>query len=410
MADDYENVEKTVGKRKKGSMKNKRSWRKKTDIADVEDHLDDLRRQERTGGIVSEKPNEDLFFIEKDGKVENDNAAKTNRDKKVKDSNKLAQSSDEEEFVPKKVRILRKRAFKKEKERKLLEKMTKTTNDLWVMSAPVKENSWIDVTKKAPPKKPKTIGAKPSSLKPVQICHPGASYNPEYDDHQKILSRALEKEQAFLKNSEKLQNKLKFLTEEEFKKKPGWFQEMSEGLVPSKGSEATEDSQPGVEDIDILPKTVNPDDRKTRKQRRKELDRRKEDKLKEEERSRKLRSNDIYRLRSLKKELREDEGKRTEKQTLKRKLMLRKSIQPKRLGKLKYREPKIDFQLSEELSGSFRGLRPEGDPIIDRMKSFETRSLIEPRRKVIPHRKFKIKYVEKRSYKQPTVKDFIKAT
>ena len=49
MADDHENVEKTVGKRKKGSMKKKRSWRKKTDIADVEDHLNDLRRQERTG-------------------------------------------------------------------------------------------------------------------------------------------------------------------------------------------------------------------------------------------------------------------------------------------------------------------------------------------------------------------------
>ena len=51
---------------------------------------------------------------------------------------------------------------------------------------------------------------------------------------------------------------------------------MSEGLVPSKGSEAREDSQPGAEDIAILPKTVNPDDRKTMKQRRKELVRRKE--------------------------------------------------------------------------------------------------------------------------------------
>ena len=28
-------------------------------------------------------------------------------------------------------------------------------------------------------------------------------------------------------------------------------------------------------------------------------------------------------------------------------------------------------------------LQPEGDPIIDRMKSFETRSLIEPRKKVM---------------------------
>ena len=33
----------------KGSKKSKKSWRKHTDISDVEEHLDNIRREERTG-------------------------------------------------------------------------------------------------------------------------------------------------------------------------------------------------------------------------------------------------------------------------------------------------------------------------------------------------------------------------
>ena len=46
---EVENVEKKVIRKNKGSKKTKRSWRTKTDIEDVEEHLEDIRRQERTG-------------------------------------------------------------------------------------------------------------------------------------------------------------------------------------------------------------------------------------------------------------------------------------------------------------------------------------------------------------------------
>ena len=36
-------------KRKRVSKKLKRSWRKNVDIKDIEDYLDEVRRQERTG-------------------------------------------------------------------------------------------------------------------------------------------------------------------------------------------------------------------------------------------------------------------------------------------------------------------------------------------------------------------------
>jgi nucleolar protein 53 len=36
-------------KRKRVSKKSKRSWRKHVDITEIEEHLDEVRRQERTG-------------------------------------------------------------------------------------------------------------------------------------------------------------------------------------------------------------------------------------------------------------------------------------------------------------------------------------------------------------------------
>lgn len=36
-------------KKKHVSKKSKRSWRKHTDIKDIEEHLDEVRRQERLG-------------------------------------------------------------------------------------------------------------------------------------------------------------------------------------------------------------------------------------------------------------------------------------------------------------------------------------------------------------------------
>jgi nucleolar protein 53 len=39
----------SVGKKKKYSKNSKRNWRKHTDIKDVEEYLDEVRRDERTG-------------------------------------------------------------------------------------------------------------------------------------------------------------------------------------------------------------------------------------------------------------------------------------------------------------------------------------------------------------------------
>ena len=42
----------------------KKNWKKHSDIQDVEDFLEDKRLQERTGGIVADKQDDQLFFLD----------------------------------------------------------------------------------------------------------------------------------------------------------------------------------------------------------------------------------------------------------------------------------------------------------------------------------------------------------
>lgn len=72
----------------------------------------------------------------------------------------------------------------------------------------------------------------------------------------------------------------------------------------------------------------------------------------------KIQQNEIYRLRTLKKEV-EAEKKKVQENTEKRmedEAMKHASGQ-KRLGRLKYEEEEIDLKLSEEITGNLRTLK-----------------------------------------------------
>ncbi|PNJ41143.1 NOP53 isoform 9, partial [Pongo abelii] len=73
---------------------------------------------------------------------------------------------------------------------------------------------------------------------------------------------------------------------------------------------------------------------------------------------------------------------------------------PRRLGRLKYQAPDIDVQLSSELTDSLRTLKPEGNILRDRFKSFQRRNMIEPRERAKFKRKYKVKLVEKRAFRE----------
>lgn len=50
---------------KKASKKNKKSWRKNTDVEDVEEFLEDQRLEERLGGAFQTRKDEDIFMVDK---------------------------------------------------------------------------------------------------------------------------------------------------------------------------------------------------------------------------------------------------------------------------------------------------------------------------------------------------------
>ena len=51
-------------------------------------------------------------------------------------------------------------------------------------------------------------GSKPSGLAAVEVAHPGASYNPTFEDHQDLLQKALDTEKKQEKEELKLHRAL----------------------------------------------------------------------------------------------------------------------------------------------------------------------------------------------------------
>jgi len=80
---------------------------------------------------------------------------------------------------------------------------------------------------------------------------------------------------------------------------------------------------------------------------------------------------------------------------------------PKKISKHKFQPAEIEIKLSDEIPSSLRTLRPEGNLIVDRMKSFEKRNIVEPRKKTLRKKRW-VKKIFKRSYKKG-VEDILNA-
>lgn len=117
-------------------------------------------------------------------------------------------------------------------------------------------------------------------------------------------------------------------------------------------------------------------------------------------RAARLRHQELFRLRGIKAQvaLRLAELARRRRQRQARREA--EADKPRRLGRLKYQAPDIDLQLSSELTNSLRTLKPEGNILRDRFKSFQRRNMIEPRERAKFKRKYKVKLVEKRAFRE----------
>lgn len=241
---------------------------------------------------------------------------------------------------------------------------------------------------------PYTIREKTSLLPAVEPPHPGTSYNPSVKDQREVIEIIAEKEKKLKKEEkhiERVTTKL-FTSLPEHKIQKEWLKEMSGGLIPTK-----EDQEVVEGDYS----TVNPpvENKKKTLQKRRKL--REAEALKEQIKQKKLEKrkiSDIYKLKKFKEEIKKKEEE-TLKNMEKRKIKLeQKPFMTKKLGKIKFEEPDVEFTRNEDLRGTLRESLPAGNLLVDRYKSLQKRNVIEPLLKQ-KKKKRKMKKYERESTK-----------
>ncbi|KAG8192913.1 hypothetical protein JTE90_025622 [Oedothorax gibbosus] len=414
-------------KRVRVSKNRKRNWNKHCDVKEIEDFLEDKRFDERIGGAVSEKSDNELFSIETDAKTESENKSQSKklkcfqsigaytkvpplhqRDLKPysKRINNVITKADKRRWKSK----LENATQKKEEVKKniqLGDMFYAELKDLWADEKNEADPEIKDLitfrdeyTCKRMPNVPAHRFQKPSLLPAVEIPHSGASYNPDFDDHQNLLREAVEIEEKKLKEELHLKRVLTdmFPTKSEAPTQESVLEEMSQGLFeePSDEEEQEEGSNtlysrnPPVSYEDRLPKA-----RRRRKKERKEMER-----LRLVKKLEKKRQNEVFRIKTFKRQIAqeaEDTQKKVER-NIQRKVD--KMYKPKTLSAHKYEAPDLEVNLSEEISGSLRTLKTEGNLMEDRYKSLQRRNLIEPRIIQRRKRKYKLKVQVKRSHRE----------
>ncbi|KAF3848058.1 hypothetical protein F7725_021086 [Dissostichus mawsoni] len=415
-------------RRKRLNKNKKKNWNKNIDINDVDEFLEDIRHQERTtGGLLSEKTDESLFFLDVGPPRKLNGKVKMRRGKPVRPLRiDLILQHDSLVPAPKDVlsyqlpnaKKLRRIAQKAEhlaakgivprRQKKLLnlrpvektesKAVTDANNnperdfyDIWAPEIKSTADPWyLQQTRKSRVKRPEKLNAKPSALPAVEVIAPGGSYNPDFFSHQALLQEAHDVEVKKQKAEDKLVrqlavNKDHLATEETI------FREQVEGLVEQEDDDNNDEKQEMMMAL-----------KKTEKDRRKERAEILKEQSRQADKEQTFRQQQLFQLRSIKTSIKQDEADTKVKQIQRKANQEAEKSQPRRLGKLKFQAQDLEVQLSDELAGSLRQLKPEGSVLKDRFKSMQKRNLIEPRERAKFKRRLKVKYQEKRAFREIT--------
>ncbi|KAM8794001.1 LOW QUALITY PROTEIN: ribosome biogenesis protein NOP53 [Eudromia elegans] len=368
---------------------------------EIGDFLEDVALQERAaGGLLAEQPDESLFFVDTGSARKaplGSRAPGAGREKPLRIELLLQPQSR----VPPPKNILPPRPRGTEPGR--LDPL-RGFYDIWADDNPLEQplagqDPWfLEQTKKQRVKRPERLRKKPLEAPAVEVIPAGGSYNPAFEDHQALLLRAHTEELRKQKAEEKLEKQLSLPAGAEIPTPETRFQEECEGLLEESDAEDEEPEQPEQRN----PQTTRPKEKKTEQQRRREKEARAQAFRKHQEKAARCRRQQLFRLRSLRLQVTRWEAellRRRQARQAKRRLL---DAQPRRLGRLKYEAPSLEVQLSDELPESLRVLKPEGSVLRDRFKSLQRRSLIEPRERARFKRKYRLKYVEKRAFREVT--------
>lgn len=397
----------------------KKAWRKQIDISHVEDYLEDVRLQQRFGGLLEKKEDESLFSVDKQP-CESPPPSASRRGRQPLDTSQLKCFSSlrglpgadvpfSSNWVKDKQQVF---VREKKASRKLLREERQAQaeagrsapvtdkKDLWAeeQTSDSERDAWLEPgIRQRQRGRALCLARRPVHLKntmtpAVQLPDPGQSYHPEEKDHDQLIARAMKVEMNRLEEERKWEKQTTDKFPSALPTESEYLAEMSGGL-PGHQSDPEEeagaaDSQPGP--VRKVPKP------KTRQQRR----RAKIHQLSEKQRLEAVRLRreqaQVYRIRSIRRELDAVDRQYQERREARAERRCRHAATRRlRLGRCRQPAPEVAAEptvvLTDQLPGSLRRVSFETHPLRDRYLSLLRRNVIEAREKVKHKRKYKLK-------------------
>lgn len=380
------------------SRKGRKAWRKNVDVSDVNDALAAKREREVLVGDDGD------FIIDTEG----DSSRAT---KKSKVAEILSNKSKVPALEPRK---LKKQVSVKEANRLLVLAGRLKTGDAFkerleldgVLRAANKDIWGTEETKKEIPSsllrdlahsvvpRPATLDEKPVPLvleeKRDKLVDAGKSYNPSLESWQLLIDKEFKieyshetKRQAMQERAEHIQRLIETLPDEN---------DMTVLGVASDDEENEEAASEDVDDENKYRLSVNKPNQvkiKTRTQRNKESRHKEQLGLHKRLRELKEQIKDLQRLEEIEKEV---DAKAAEP-------VKRKARVIKRHGNVEIQFKPLEIKLADELTGSLRTMKPEGNLLLDQMHKLQANGMVAGKSKARRTKKLKTKFVEKHSYR-----------
>ncbi|KAL4917501.1 hypothetical protein BDW62DRAFT_211192 [Aspergillus aurantiobrunneus] len=411
------------------SRKGKRAWRKNVDVSEVQEGLRLVKDEEIKGGVLAERPSEELFVIDTKGSSEIRDAYRKQHKKVLKADEILAQRSAiapvdtrkrENSKVTDGVVEPKTKKHKSDwvsrKEWKRLKQVAKEGNpmgkssdsgfyDPWADEAdptPLDDPKFDYLEKPKPKVAPDTLKQAPISLAAngkavpsVRTPTAGTSYNPTFEEWDELLQeqgqKAVEEEKKRLEEERKEQERKRLIAEAKD----------DDGEARSDDESAWEGFESEYEKPEWLNKKRP--ERKTKAQRNK-IKRRKEAERQAKWEAQKTKKEDqVAQAKAISERVKQQELQRQEPgsdgddsseegdDTV---------LRRKPLGKLsRAPEKPVEVVLPDELQDSLRLLKPEGNLLDDRFRTLIVQGKLEARNPITQPRKAKREVTEKWAYK-----------
>ncbi|OTA97421.1 hypothetical protein M434DRAFT_391887 [Hypoxylon sp. CO27-5] len=417
---------------KQPSRKGKKAWRKNVDVTEVEKGLEELNEEVIKGGVLAERPSDELFVLDTVGDVALPKKFPKHTSKRLKADEIIAARSavpapparkrpgdkTTDGILPEK---RQRREYVTHKELNRLRKVADGVHETTVEVADATYDPWGAVAEPEPEvpvedkrnekkKSPKSFSKKPVSLlasgkTPKAVPKPtgGYSYNPAFTDYEARYTE--ESNKAVEAERKRLQEEEAERLKKEAAARSAAEAEAAEARAEL--SEWDEDSewegfQSGGEELKVSAKRP---ERKTKAQRNRIQRRKEEERRKRHEAKTKVRKAQLEEIKRIAKEVSERE--------LERRLAVAnivedsessaedndEALRRRQLGRMKLPEKDLELVLPDELQDSLRLLKPEGNLLKDRYRSLLIRGRVEARRRIPFKKQAKTKLTEKWAYK-----------